>query len=665
MSVSPTASPLAPKLLTTASKQVARRPSGGGDDRASALLGWSALVLVLVVGTPIFLCMPLSFDTFHYDICSRNLLQGGVHYKDIFDNNLPGIVWIQAGVRWLVGWGSAKLLAVDLLIFSISVILLLRWVPRGARVWTAAALYAFYLLLPESCPCERDLWMFLPAVAGLTLRRRQVERLSLPAPTVLSIMGPAVLEGLCWGAAVWIKPFVFVPGLACWLVSLFLVRKARPNQYRPLIVDLLGLLTGGVLIGALGLIALWRSGSWPYFLEILLVWNREYGAFSQRLDIRLGCVGIFMYLYLPWSLAPCAAIYLAGAALKRELTDDQAAISPSEPLRPRLALLAAFFFGWLFQALFLQLPHQYVLTPPVILAVVLIGALYRWRPLSLVPATMRMCVLALMVLVWTMAFQFDRILLWARCCREGSTPELQSHLVMRKESAYAVDAKALADVENYLVRQGARDGEVTCMSGCTHPLYLDLDLKPSTRFPQVEMTCLFFTKHRQEVLDEVNASRQRFIVSDLVWTGLTSEEAAETNPADPLALPREFPDKFVLTYPWNEPIVFRSGRYVVQRATGPAYRFWRENPNYNSDAKNDYATRYSADLSFRDEEAARQSVKVIEELYKHSEQTGDPAGLHEARVRALTMFDEARAAGKEREANVFWRWLTNITEPQP
>jgi hypothetical protein len=662
MSVSPTASSLAPELHSEVLNRVVSNRCSSRDDRAATLLGWSALVLILAVGVPIFLCMPVSFDISHYDICSRSLLQGGVHYRDTFDNNLPGIVWLQAGIRWLIGWRSESLHAIDLLFFSIDVVLLLPWVRRGARIWTAAALYAFYLFLPEPCPCQRDIWMFLPAVVGLTLRRRQVERLSRPASTVFSIVGAASLEGLCWGTAVWIKPFVFVPGLACWLVSLLQVRKARPGRNGLLIADLLGLLAGGMFIGALGLLVLWRSGSWPYFWEILLVWNRDYGAVSQRLDVRFCNLGIFLFLFLPWSLAPCAAVYFAVAALRRELAGGKAPVRPSEPIRPRVALLAAFFLGWLFQAVFFQLTHQYVLSVTVIPALVLIAALYQWQELSLIPATMRMCCVVLLALVWTMAFQFERLPLWARCCCEGSTPELKSLLGMRKGTAYTVDAKPLADVERYLVSQNARDGEVTCMSGCTHPLYLDLNLKPSTRFPQVEMTCLFFTKHTQEVLAELNASHQRFIVSDLVWTGLTPEEAAETNPADPLALPREFPDKFALTYPWNEPVVFRSGRYVVQRATGPASRFWRENPIYGSDAKNEYMQKYSADLSFHDEEAARQSVAVIDDLYKRSQQTGDPAGRHEARIRALTMFDQARAAGKEREADLFWRWLAGIKD---
>jgi hypothetical protein len=125
--------------------------------------------------------------------------------------------------------------------------------------------------------------------------------------------------------------------------------------------------------------------------------------------------------------------------------------------------------------------------------------------------------------------------------------------------------------------QRVGDGDVTCLSGCTHPLYLDLNLKPSTRFSQVEATCLYFTTHRNQVLAELNASHQQFVVSDLVWTGMSCQDARATDPNDPLAFPPNFPSRFAGTYPWREPIVFRSGRYLVHRATGPATTFWREN----------------------------------------------------------------------------------------
>ncbi len=99
--------------------------------------------------------------------------------------------------------------------------------------------------------------------------------MTLPSSGVIAVLGSATLEGLCWGAGVWIKPFIFAPALACWLVGLFQVRRARTGAWRSLTADALGLLTGGVLAGALGLFWLWRSGAWPYFWDILLVWNRD------------------------------------------------------------------------------------------------------------------------------------------------------------------------------------------------------------------------------------------------------------------------------------------------------------------------------------------------------------------------------------------------------
>jgi len=562
-------------LMTRIEPKAAAGPAAKGA-RASTLLGLTTLTLLLIVGVPIFLCMPVWFDTYHYDICIRTWQRGGVLYRDVFDNNLPGIIWLQGAVRLLVGWRTDAIRIVDLIFFSVGVLLLLRWVARGARVWTAVALYAFYLFTPESCPCERDMWMLLPALAALTLRRRQVRRLGQAAPAVLSVVGWAALEGLCWAAGVWIKPFVFVPAFACWFAGFALLRSAHKGTARRLAADAAGLLAGGVLAGALGLMWLWQSGSWPYFWAILIGWNRDYAAFANRLRPAL-CFQ-FLLQYLPWSLVPIAAAYLAGKTILRELVDGPTAKGGSDAPWPCRAVLGAFFLGWLFQAVFLQLPHDYTLVPALVSGVVVVAACWRWRPpSSSVKFAAGMGFVALMALLWAINFRLYRVAYWPECWREGSTPRMQSLLATQRDYAYAPDPAALAPVADYLRCQGVGDGELTCMSGCTHPLYLDLNVRPSTRFPQVEMTTLFFIHHRDEVLAEVNASRQRFIVSDLVWTGLTAEEAEEINPADPLALPRKFPDKYALTYPWNEPVVFRSGRYVVHRATGYASRFWREN----------------------------------------------------------------------------------------
>ena len=48
---------------------------------AGLVSGLVCLVVVLVAFTPLFVCMPLWVDATHYDICARNLLEGGVHLR--------------------------------------------------------------------------------------------------------------------------------------------------------------------------------------------------------------------------------------------------------------------------------------------------------------------------------------------------------------------------------------------------------------------------------------------------------------------------------------------------------------------------------------------------------------------------------------------------------
>ncbi len=54
----------------TSTAVVRPAPPPAEPSRASALLGWAALSLTLVVGVPLFLCLPFWFDVYHYDICA-------------------------------------------------------------------------------------------------------------------------------------------------------------------------------------------------------------------------------------------------------------------------------------------------------------------------------------------------------------------------------------------------------------------------------------------------------------------------------------------------------------------------------------------------------------------------------------------------------------------
>jgi hypothetical protein len=559
--------------MTTCVPSTATRPestSSSADDRSSrALLAWIALLLALGLGLPLFLRMPLFFDTLHYDICARKVLRGGALYRDVFDNNLPGAIWAQVAVRAVFGWRSEVLRLADFSCMAVVVLMLLRWVPteggRGgaARVGAAAALAFYYLFAPEFCHCQRDGWMLLPAVAALCLRDRQLRSASEASST--SILLLAVLEGLCWGTAFWIKPFVVVPALACWVVGTLALRRG----WGPTLLDAGGLLIGGLLAGGLGLAWLAASGSWHSFWEILLGWNREYATVTYGRYPRHLALLLWAVLFFPWSLIHVPAVATALPAVARAVRGC-GTVSRTSPSR---ALLAAFYLGWLVQATLIQRSWDYVMITTGFPAVALVaGAIQRkWKPSLQGRLLVTFTVVAVIV---TPGLRPQRLALWPRCWREGSTPELRDGLALNRKSGGAADWQDLTRVADFLRAEGDADSKLICLSGCTHPLYLDLDLEPPTRFPQIGATIIYFPTRADEIHKELESSRSRYVVTDLAADVLTYEHALEDASGNPLALPPRFPPDLLRTYPWCGTLVFRSGRYLVHRisdsmSTGP------------------------------------------------------------------------------------------------
>jgi len=80
---------------------------------------------------------------------------------------------------------------------------------------------------------------------------------------------------------------------------------------------------------------------------------------------------------------------------------------------------------------------------------------------------------------------------------------------------------------------------------------------------------------------------------------------------------------------------------------------------YTSTAReqNVYTRQFRNVLSFRDVDAARDSVRKIDRLFNQFERAGDRAGQHQAMVLALTGQNRARWSGKLEEAEVFHDWL--------
>ena len=77
--------------------------------------------------------MPPWNDVTLHDMAVRSMLRGGVHYRDVFDTNLPGIDWAMAGVRLAFGWSYEVLRAVDLVVIALAVVLAARVGAPGRR----------------------------------------------------------------------------------------------------------------------------------------------------------------------------------------------------------------------------------------------------------------------------------------------------------------------------------------------------------------------------------------------------------------------------------------------------------------------------------------------------------------------------------------------------
>jgi hypothetical protein len=81
---------------------------------------------------------------------------------------------------------------------------------------------------------------------------------------------------------------------------------------------------------------------------------------------------------------------------------------------------------------------------------------------------------------------------------------------------------------------------------------------------------------------------------------------------------------------------------------------------------NVYSKFFAKRLGYKDEETAQHSVEIIDNYHRQFELAGDRAGQHHALLMALTMFDRARWTNKEREADIFRRWLVGrLSEGSP
>lgn len=362
----------------------------------------------LFAGLPLYLRMPLWCDLTLYDLAARNILAGGMHYRDVFDTNLPGFVWVLASIRALVGFGAFPLRCVDLAIVVGIVLLLDQLAKRGGatvatRWWAIAAYSLLYPFASEMVHCQRDTWMALPVLAAVVLRLRRLNPNPLtpsPAREEGTSDSPSHFwggfgEGCLWALAVWIKPHVVLMAASVWLFTTRRLAATSPTPWRAFAADLLGNLLGGLMLGVAGIAYLMSTGTWSEFWHIITVWGPEYTELGRReLEDRSKRE---LHWFPPWSLwllptLPLALLSMLDAvpwAGHSEITSSRPGlvgrVLPSwlwdceagPAARFTRATLAVLWLVWAFQAFYIQRGFVYAHLPETFFMVAL-WVSHRW-----------------------------------------------------------------------------------------------------------------------------------------------------------------------------------------------------------------------------------------------------------------------------------------------
>lgn len=538
---------------------------------------WSLLLLLLVSQFPIFVQQTLTPDTVLYDLQARCLLNGGVLYRDVLEPNLPGIVWVHAIVRSVIGWSSPAFLTFDILIVA-TIGWLLGGVatsgvecPRTKQITRAATILAvmlFYLGTSEWCHCQRDIWMLLPCLLALTIRIK-VLRVEHSARGFLL----SVAEVILWAAAFWIKPFVAIPAIAVLLIS----RRFLPS-FRDWSIQTLAVLVGGLLTATVGICWMIQNGCWPHFVDTLTNWSGDYfqaGRSRWTWERYVSHAARFQ----PWILLHVVALFLSVKTLRsRPRTGDDIASS----------LMVAFYLGWIAQAFFLQQLFDYIHVPGILLALTLCirsafaisasgGRQPSGKTTPRVAANLNNLTYAAVIAFTLLAvavspmFRWHRQRCWLPCVQALFGTPLSAEF---KDQIVQIPFPRWSEFQPLL--DHVREAEIAnqtlmAYNGNLIHLYPELGFQPATRFVYLDVLARSFPGHRDEMIAAVEKSHVQYVVSDLREDGFDEEI-----PGDPL-LPTSLVERqATLCFPYNQTAIFRSGGYVLFRIDRPIAPLSRE-----------------------------------------------------------------------------------------
>ncbi|MEW4488519.1 hypothetical protein AB1L42_10585 [Thalassoglobus sp. JC818] len=597
--------------MTTEPTSLGSDPNESQSTRKMTVGLWGVLAILLLLNVPVVLCLHLTCDSALYDLQAQCAFDGGVLYRDMIEPNFPGIVWIHMLIRSISGWSSVALRAVDLFVVAgiVAVLGSLIRKPKESLFslrmgFVAVSIFALHLGLLEWCHCQRDLWMLLPCLLATQVRLYRWNKHRQEAK-VSRLLTSSFSEGCLWAIAFWIKPHIAVPAVLVIAMSYCFAGTLKTK-----VRDAGGVLAGGLLIGLLGILWMIQTGAWEPFWVMQLEWNPEYLRIGRSKTTWSKLEEIW-WAFSPWNWFHLVAVCLTVQTMARFFRNlERHQLSASEVTRSQMGqlLLMALYTGWVIQTLTLQFPFMYVHVPCIILAIGVSGTMnvsLEYRPMVTAFATFLLVLMG----ISSPILSPTRIANWKACVTEGPTPEVRSRIQIEPDP----DWEHLEPVIEFLAQKNLQDGEVTAYSNNLVLLYSQLGLRPSTRYVFLDVLIRLFHSKHGEIHDTLETCQHRYVVSSLRDAGMTKEAIA--TPEDPQTrLPEAFPESALKTFPFTQPVVFRSDHYLVHEVTEPV---------------GELATKHLKDFpDASDEEHVEESVQH-EDLGQVSSDVATAISLHE------------------------------------
>jgi len=259
-------------------------PSGLVDRVAVVLLGAVTALLLVLIAT-----FDYGRDQGIYAVVGREILDGGMPYRDAWDFKPPGIYVVYAAAHALSGgaqWG-VRLLEVAGVVTTIWLLTRLSarwWRQWRIGLWAGCLAALIHTQLDFWHSAQPETFGGMLSVAGLWAGTH---------PRATRDRWPYVVAGVLFGCAGLLKPPLAGGGAVLALWAAWQGRRAptpvgfRRRPWRQAWRPIGWVLVGGILPFALTLLWLWARGAWPALLAIFVDFVPHYTALGWT-DLHVG-----------------------------------------------------------------------------------------------------------------------------------------------------------------------------------------------------------------------------------------------------------------------------------------------------------------------------------------------------------------------------------------